>query len=94
MDNSEAIRSIENIVAVAVSDIKKPYPSNIIDLIFGKIESNDNLLKDYELLIATSSARGVNARIGKEIKKQTMMNNSGKSGKSKCKIIKTYTFLS
>lgn len=54
MDNSEAIRSIENIVAVAVSDIKKPYPSNIIDLIFGKIESNDNLLKDYELLIATS----------------------------------------
>ena len=94
MDKNEIIRNIENIVATTILDIKKPYPANIIDVIFGIIESSDNLLCKYKLLIASNSAHGINARIGKEIKKQTMMRNSGKSGKSNCKIIKTFTFLS
>jgi hypothetical protein len=65
--------------------------TDITDHVFLNIERNDKLMRDYMINVGLYGLDAVNTTIGKKVKEQLSLENSGESDEPKSRLIKSYT---
>jgi hypothetical protein len=82
--------AMQDLIEEILSRIPRPYPLDITDQVFLKIEHNPDYLRRYKLY-AGENIGATNAWIGKMVKQITGLKVRGGSQRSKSTLIKTYT---
>ncbi|MGI6741225.1 MAG: hypothetical protein ACOX7C_07075 [Brevefilum sp.] len=83
---------IEDLINRILKEFASPYPEDITDQVFLKIENTPEYLRLYRLFTGTNVS-SANPMIGKMVKEITGLKVKGTCRKPKSKLIKSYTIL-
>lgn len=72
-------------------DVVEKFSKELTDLVFLFIENDKNLMHEYLRLVSDYDLDKVNRDLGKKIKEKFNVENIGRTGATKSKLIQSYT---
>jgi len=78
-----------NEYAISVIDA---FVKNITDYVFLNIQNNENLMREYQMMVDDNSPETINQAIGKKVKEMLDLENDGTCSTPKSRLIKSYTY--
>ncbi len=72
--------------------IVNDFMRNITDHVFGNIQNNEDLMREYQTRVNENSLNSINTAIGKKVKELFALNNDGVCDSPKSWLIKDFTY--
>ena len=83
---------IQTLVAEALQNVPRPFPTDVTDRVFLEIEARTYLMSRYRIFCRESDQATVNRQIGLEVKEETTGVNRGERCRTpRSRLIESYT---